>query len=200
MKPEGRSLFWCAFSCICALSPLSCSDDSPSVSGATNWLRCNDANDCSSHPQAICSEDGYCLDEAGQRIVVDEPPTSGRVVLSGILTDEAGQHTIMAQWDNGTDQTIYLRGCSTTDGLYLEDGTWQRYGAFVQCTVEGPAVELAPGERYQDVVGASAPPERGDGVWRLQGPYGIGCNSGQELSLAGCTEVIDLESENEVSW
>jgi|SRR5690606_7919286 len=198
MSPSHDYFCRVALLCACAHLLLSCNNDSPSVSGATNWLRCRQPEDCSRYPEAICSEDGYCLDEAGERIAVDSP--SGRVVLTSLLTEEAGERAIMAQWENGTEHVIYLRGCSTTDGLYWDGSSFQRYGAFVQCATEGPAVAIAPGERYSDLVGAAAPPERGDGTWRLVGPYGIGCDSSELLLSAGCSEVVEIESDNDVSW
>ena len=70
------------------------------------------------------------------------------VVLTAVIgTLSDGTEAIIGEWSNGTDETIFLRGCDTTDGEYLdENGAWQLYGAFAQCAVETEAVEIAPGE------------------------------------------------------
>lgn len=38
--------------------------------GHTNWLECSDFADCAGHPDAVaCGGDGYCVDDAGGRVV-----------------------------------------------------------------------------------------------------------------------------------
>jgi hypothetical protein len=117
------------------------------------------------------------------------------VVLTALYLPGSG--TVAAEWYNGTDATIFLRGCSTTDGWYREGGDWLEYGAFAVCAMEGPEVEVAPGETYRDPA-AGVPPARGDNVWRLVGPYGTGCTPGVRFSEANCAELFETTSVNEV--
>jgi len=118
------------------------------------------------------------------------------VLLTAVLQEGSG--FVNAEWHNGTGTKIFLRGCATADGWYREAGQWNKYGVFAACTVEGLAVEVAPGATYVDVVGG-VPPSRGDNVWRLQGPYGIGCTSGVKFSEANCAELHEAISSNEVT-
>jgi hypothetical protein len=118
------------------------------------------------------------------------------VILTALYL--AGSGVVNAEWYNGTDTTIFLRGCSTTNGWYREGGEWKAYGAFAVCAMEGPAVEVPAGETYRDLVGG-VPPNRGDNVWRLVGPYGTGCTTGVKFSQANCAELHDATSVNEVS-
>lgn len=117
------------------------------------------------------------------------------VILTALLDDASGR--VNAEWYNGTDTTVFLRGCSTTDGWYREAGVWKQYGAFAACAVEGLAIELAAGATHLDLAGG-VPPDRGDNVWRLVGPYGTGCTSGVKFSQANCTELHEATSSNEV--
>jgi len=118
------------------------------------------------------------------------------VLLTAVLQEASG--FVSAEWHNGTSAKIFLRGCATADGWYREGGEWKKYGVFAACTVEGLAVEVAPGATYRDAVGG-VPPSRGDNVWRLQGPYGIGCTSGVKFSEANCAELHEAISSNEVT-
>ena len=118
------------------------------------------------------------------------------VTLTVIYTQGAGVMT--AQWYNGTGSTIFLRGCATADGWYREGAEWKEYGALATCTTPLPARELAPGASYRDPA-AGFPPNRGDNVWRLVGPYGSDCTSGVILEDADCAELHEATSVNEVS-
>jgi hypothetical protein len=118
------------------------------------------------------------------------------VILTAVR--EASSGMVNAEWYNGTDTTIFLRGCSTTNGWYREGGEWKQYGAFAVCAMEGLAVEVPAGQTYQDLVGG-VPPDRGDNVWRLVGPYGTGCTRGVKFSQANCAELHEATSVNEVS-
>ncbi len=172
-----------------------CSPETSAFSGTTNWLRCHDTIDCVGHAGAVCVREGYCVDPEGQRIYEDEPLEQKQaVVLTAVVSPGEG---IAAEWTNGTDEPIFLRGCVTADGWYLENGEWIAYGPFAQCAVETEVVQVAPGETYLDT--ALTPPERGENVWRLEGTYGVECTSGQILSQAECTQVFKLFSDNEVS-
>jgi hypothetical protein len=111
---------------------------------------------------------------------------------------ESGTTRVLGEWHNGSGVTIFLRGCSTTDGWYREGGTWKEYGAFAVCAQEGLAVEVPAGADHRDPAGGT-PPNRGDGVWRLVGPYGIGCRSGVRFSEANCAEIIEVTSVNEIT-
>jgi hypothetical protein len=108
-----------------------------------------------------------------------------------------GSGVVRARWHNGTDATIFLRGCSTTDAWYREGGDWKKYGAFAVCVVEGPEVEVAAGATYEDPAGG-VPPARGDNVWRLVGPYGTGCTTGVKFSEANCSALHEATSANEI--
>jgi hypothetical protein len=55
-------------------------------------------------------------------------------------------------------------------------------------------VEIAPGESRRFDLGL--PPERGSNVWRVMGPYGVGCTPGEKLSEADCREVFETTSTN----
>jgi hypothetical protein len=121
---------------------------------------------------------------------------AGGVILTAVYG--AGSGGITASWYNGTGTTIFLRGCSTTDGWYSEAGEWKKYGAFALCTVETLAVALPAGETHRDLAGG-VPPNRGDNVWRLVGPYGTGCTPGVKFSEANCATLHDATSVNEVS-
>jgi hypothetical protein len=118
------------------------------------------------------------------------------VILTAVR--EASSGMVNAEWYNSTDTTIFLRGCSTTNGWYREAGEWKQYGAFAVCAMEGLAVEVPAGHTYQDPVGG-VPPDRGDNVWRLVGPYGTGCTRGVKFSQANCAELHEATSVNEVS-
>lgn len=118
------------------------------------------------------------------------------VTLTAILEEDTGY--VFAEWHNGTETPIFLRGCSTTDAFYRSGDSWVPHGAFAVCAVEGPAVEVAPGAVYRDPAGGK-PPERGDNVWRLSGPYGIGCTAGAKFSEASCAQTLQATSINDVS-
>jgi hypothetical protein len=127
----------------------------------------------------------------------------GGVVLTAIVVPVTpdGALGIAAEWSNGTDQSIFLAGCSTVDGWYLQGGEWQKYGAFASCVAEGNAVEVRAGETYVDRTGAAPPPaHRGSNVWRLVGKYGVDCRSGAPLGASECSELHELTSVNQVPW
>lgn len=130
---------------------------------------------------------------------VDMNPSSG-VQLRAVMTEVSdGTVGIAAEWINGTDDPIYLQGCSTTSGWYLDGGDWIEHGGFVLCFQEGPMVVVGPGETYVDQAGVP-PSDRGTNIWRLQGPYGVGCVPAEGLfSETRCESVTELVSENEVS-
>jgi hypothetical protein len=118
------------------------------------------------------------------------------VMLTAVYLPASG--VVRARWYNGTDSTIFLRGCSTTDGWYREGDEWKKYGAFAVCAVEGPEVQVAAGATYEDLAGG-VPPARGDNVWRLVGPYGTGCTAGVKFSEANCAVVLEATSANEIT-
>jgi hypothetical protein len=116
------------------------------------------------------------------------------VVLTAVL--DAGQ--IFAEWHNGSESPIFLRGCATADGWYREADEWIEHGAFALCAVEGPVVEVAAGATHRDPLGGT-PPDRGDNVWRLVGPYGSDCTAGARFSAADCAAVHEAISANVVT-
>jgi hypothetical protein len=142
--------------------------------------------------------------DAGEQAVSDggRDVTTRGVQLRAVLAEvsEGGMMGIAAEWSNGTDQPIFLQGCSTTSGWYLEDGEWQEYGGFILCFAEGPMVVVSPGEIYVDFAGVP-PSDRGTDIWRLQGPYGVGCMPAEGLfSESECAAVTEITSVNEVSF
>lgn len=175
------------------LGAVGCAPEGPHVSGATNWLRCAVSTDCQGAVAASCSSDGFCLDSEGERIEVSRSVVLRAIVGEGGSDDSS---SIIAEWTNGTDDPVFLRGCTTVDGEYLDSGAWINHGAFAQCAVETMAIEVAPGATYLDP--ALPLPDRGDTVWRLIGSYGIGCSPGELLSEAGCAQLLKLTS-NEVT-
>jgi hypothetical protein len=118
------------------------------------------------------------------------------VMLTAVYLPASG--VVRAKWYNGTDATIFLRGCSTTDGWYREGDEWKEYGAFAACATEGPEVQVAAGATYDDLAGG-VPPARGDNVWRLVGPYGTGCTPGVKFSEANCAALLEATSVNEIT-
>lgn len=54
------------------LATLGCSrgDDQTEISGSTNWLQCSKDADCDEF-SATCGDDGYCVDDSGERISAD---------------------------------------------------------------------------------------------------------------------------------
>lgn len=126
----------------------------------------------------------------------------GEVVLTAVIVPVTpdGTRGIAAEWTNGTDQVIFLRGCATADGWYLQGREWREHGPFAVCTAETPAVEVGPGETYLDLVGAAPPPNRGSNVWRLVARYGTGCRSGELFGASECREVHELTSVNQLRW
>lgn len=125
------------------------------------------------------------------------------VVLTAVVMSVSrnGALGIAAEWANHTDEAIFLQGCSTVEGWFLQDGQWVRHGAFALCAAETPAVEVGPGETYVDVSGAAAtPPERGTNVWRLVGKYGVGCRRGALLGASQCAEIREVTSVNQIAW
>lgn len=71
---------------------------------------------------------------------------TGVELTSFVGTGPSGKSEIVGRWCNGTGQTIFLSGCTTVQGEYLEaGGVWQSYGGFMQCTWEGYARELGAG-------------------------------------------------------
>jgi hypothetical protein len=125
------------------------------------------------------------------------------VVLTAVVMSVSrnGALGIAAEWANQTDEAIFLQGCSTVEGWFLQDGQWVRHGAFAVCAAETPAVEVGPGETYVDVSGAAAsPPERGTNLWRLVGKYGVGCRRGALLGASQCREIRELTSVNQIAW
>lgn len=183
---------WLLLLCLLSMG-LACNSEN-TISGTTNWIRCAEVADCEGYDGSSCSAEGYCADAEGQRIEVERAVTLRAVVLE---TSPGGPPGIAAEWTNDTEQPIFLRGCMTADGWYREGSEWLEYGAFAQCVVEGTAVEVAPGESHLDMTGL--PPERGDGVWRLVGPYGVGCTPGETLSAGECTTMFEVTSTNEVT-
>jgi len=118
------------------------------------------------------------------------------VVLTIVVDD--GSIGPYALWYNGTDESIFLRGCSTVDAWYQEDGEWVEYGALANCAMETEIVELNAGASQSEILPAA--PERGDGVWRLTGPYGVGCTPGNLFGEADCDETFEVTSYNETDW
>jgi hypothetical protein len=118
------------------------------------------------------------------------------VMLTAVYLPGSG--VVRAKWHNGTDATIFLRGCATTDGWYREGDEWKKYGAFAVCANEGLEVEVAAGATYEDPAGG-VPPARGDNVWRLVGPYGTGCTPGVKFSEANCGTLFEATSVNEIT-
>jgi hypothetical protein len=123
--------------------------------------------------------------------------TTGVELTSSVAMGPSGKAEIVGRWCNGTSQSIFLSGCTTVQGEYLEPGgVWQNHGGFMQCTWEGYARELEPGQSLLD---GGTPPNRGTGVWRLVGSYGVGCTSGQPLSQANCAQSFNATS-NQVTF
>lgn len=133
-----------------------------------------------------------------------KPPArdgAGGVVLTAVVVSvRDGVRAIAAQWLNGTDRVIFLRGCGTADGWYLSDGEWREHGQFALCAAETKTIEVSPGETYVDLVGAAAPPQRGSNVWRLVARYGTGCRSGELFAASECREIHELVSVNQLRW
>lgn len=127
---------------------------------------------------------------------------TGEVVLTAVVVPVTpdGTRGIAAEWTNGTDHAIFLRGCATADGWYLQGQEWREHGPFAVCTTETPAVEVGPGETYLDLAGAAPPPNRGSNVWRLVARYGTGCRSGELFGASECREVHELTSVNQLRW
>jgi hypothetical protein len=192
MTNSRDCLLW-AGKALLLLTSLACNSET-TISGTTNWVRCATDTECENYEGSSCSGEGYCLDAEGERLEVASSVTL-RAVMSE--TSPGGPQGIAAEWTNGSDETIFLRGCMTADGWYREGSEWLEYGAFAQCAVEGTAVEVAAGATYLDI--SALPPERGDNVWRLVGPYGVGCTPGEPLSQASCASTFELTSSNEVS-
>lgn len=140
-------------------------------------------------------------DNAGAAAIARD--AGGKVVLTAVVMTVRPNGTlgIAAEWANGTGEPIFLRGCSSVEGWYLQGGEWIRYGAFAQCAAETKAVEVGPGETYVDVTGAVAsPPNRGTNVWRLVGKYGVGCRREQLFSASECRETHEVTSVNHIAW
>jgi hypothetical protein len=190
---NGRTCLLWAGKMVLLLAILGCNSET-TISGTTNWVRCDTDTECETYAGAYCSGEGYCLDEEGERIEVESSVTLRAVVSE---TSPGGPQGIAAEWTNGTDEPIFLRGCMTVDGWYREGSEWLEYGALAQCAAETLAVEVAPGATYLDV--SVLPPDRGDNVWRLVGPYGVDCTPGETFSEAGCSSTFELTSVNEVS-
>lgn len=117
-----------------------------------------------------------------------------RVVLT-IVVSTLGT---FAYWYNGTEDVVYLRGCSTVDAWYRDGDDWVEYGPLASCTAETEVVELNPNGLHAETLPEA--PARGDDVWRLTGPYGVGCTPGALFSEAGCDEVVEVTSFNETDW
>lgn len=134
-----------------------------------------------------------------------DPPlrdAGSAVVLTAVVVPVTpdGALGIAARWVNGSDRVIFLRGCATADGWYLQDGEWREHGAFGTCMVETNAVAVAPGATHVDLAGAGPPPNRGSNVWRLVARYGTGCRNGEILAASECSELHDIVSVNQVRW
>lgn len=174
------------------LAGIGCNSET-TLSGTTNWVRCTEDTTCERYEGAVCSGEGYCLDAEGERIDAELSVTLRAVVRE---TSPGGPMGIAAEWTNGTNETIFLRGCLSADGWYREATQWVEHGALAVCDAV-IAPEVAPGATYLDV--PVVPPDRGDNVWRLTGPYAVGCTPGETLDQADCAGRFELSSENEVS-
>lgn len=151
------------------------------VDGCTiGWLCANGADPCSVSP---CDANAC---PSGQRCGTDQLCwPEGEVVLTATYDGE-----VHGVWQNGTSQSIFLRGCTTVDYSELVDAEWIEMGGFAQCTWEGVAVEVPAGQTYEDPTAGTL----GAGTYVLSGPYGVGCSPGVAMSEAGCTSSSNVES------
>jgi hypothetical protein len=81
---------------------------------------------------------------------------------------------------NGTQQTIFVDGCSALSAERYESGAWVDKGGGMDCFWPGLARQVAPGASMGEPLYFGAP-----GRWRAKLRYGLGCNAEQPFP-GGC--------------
>jgi hypothetical protein len=126
-------------------------------------------------------------------------PSGGTVGTGGAVRDITltaiwdGQ--LHALWRNGTDRSVFLRGCGSVDLWQHFWNSWLNDGQqFVVCAAEVEAVELPPGATYADPY--SCVPDDGAGAYQLAGPYGTNCTRGLPLAQAHCASLETATSNS----
>ncbi|MBN1654232.1 MAG: META domain-containing protein [Deltaproteobacteria bacterium] len=65
--------------------------DGPQADGHTNWLMCQSFEDCEISFQAVDCKDGYCVDNAGDRIMAAANDSSADSTVDGDASEDAHQ-------------------------------------------------------------------------------------------------------------
>ena len=113
---------------------------------------------------------------------------------SGVVLTASYDGKIQGTWQNFTSQSIFLRGCGTVDWSRIEGSSWVVHGAFVTCSWEGVAIEVAAGGSFTESWSGTPTTPITAGTYRLSGPYGVGCTPGLGLTQAGCSAMPQVTS------
>lgn len=126
--------------------------------------------------------------------------SSPRLVISLLLTalvacsarvDEpryAAGDPAVATFENASDATVWLSGCSAFGFQKRESEGWVDRGSPLECVWEGFAQPVAGRSSRTDPFAAPNEP----GTWRLRYPAGLQCASDRPLSPNYCQVVRDV--------
>ena len=132
----------------------------------------------------------FMLDSGCEDLMTGVPryccPTSFMAdCLPRLVVDHAAYQagaTIDPRWENPTDESIFLPGC-TTVLIERDNGSgWDSLGPPAICAWEGIAVEVASGSTYTEPLVTLTEA----GTYRFTGSYSFGCTAGEPLSEAAC--------------
>jgi hypothetical protein len=161
----------------CGARPANTGGDDPDGAAATDkGVATGDAGTSALDAGTTTPDGGTATLDAGTVIV----PGQVTVVTdrSAYATFETARVTV----HNGTDQAIFLGGCSILTREHLEQNQWVDHGPDRICTWEGLARRVGPGESLGQDTTFELP-----GQWRVAVGYGTGCEPDKPLSGANCT-------------
>jgi hypothetical protein len=90
--------------------------------------------------------------------------------------------TIDPRWENPTDESIFLPGCTTVLIERQNGSGWDLLGPPAVCAWEGITVDVASGSSYTEPLVTLTEP----GTYRFTGSYSFGCTADVPLSEAAC--------------
>ncbi len=136
-------------------------DEEEANSGSTNWLLCVDDSDCAVQQGARCGDEGYCVDESGDRLVDGSAAGSDEAAM----TETEGEESTGTDGDAAADE---MRNSTATDGVGM--------------VPETPASVSGEAEANSPDASSAASPDAGSGL--LSEPDASGAAGGVDESAA----------------